>query len=61
MIMDVVMNVPTDSVAAAGVASGTSGFVCRFQNNVSCKTNIFRFKLSFNVFVFFMEVQFLKI
>ena len=32
--MDVVINVPTDSVAAAGVASGTSGFACRFQNNI---------------------------
>ena len=28
------MNVPTDSVAATGVASGTSGFACRFQNNI---------------------------
>lgn len=32
--MDVVMNVPTDSVAATGIASGTSGFACRFQNNI---------------------------
>lgn len=34
LIMDVVINVPTVSLADTGVASGTSGFAARFQNNI---------------------------
>lgn len=41
LIMDVVMNVPTDSLFEAGrdtaVVAATTAFACRFQNNVSQK------------------------
>lgn len=34
LIMDVVMNVPTESLGDTGLATGTDGFACRFQNNI---------------------------
>lgn len=34
IIMDVVINVPTASLSETGVATGTSGYAIRFQNNI---------------------------
>ena len=58
--MDVVMNVPTTSLADAGVAGTTFGYAARFQNNV-----IFILKIRFNPYFkeleFFMGVLFWKV
>lgn len=41
MIMDVVINVPTTSLADTGIeGAGTLGYAVRFQNNVSHLANI---------------------